>query len=226
MRIDRRPLREQIKGELLRRLERGEFGPEESLNEGQIAASMGVSRTPLREALIALEIEGVIRSEQGRGFRFAPLSAKEFRELSQVLSAMEALALRLSDPADLRRIASTLLEKARDFSALGTGEGLSERYDDEWHDLMLSCCPNERLVELIASLKLGIRRYVRLVGGDADVLERMAEEHERIAECLLRDDVAAAVASLHANWNSGADRVLERLPYLAPRDGGRYGLRT
>ncbi|MEU7898295.1 GntR family transcriptional regulator [Nonomuraea sp. NPDC049152] len=226
MRIERRPLREQIKGELLRRLERGEFDPEESLNEGQIAASMGVSRTPLREALIALEIEGVIRSEQGRGFRFAPLSPKEFSELAQVLSGLEALALRLSDPADLGRIAPALLEKARDFPTLGAEDGVTERYDDEWHDLLLGCCPNERLIELIASLKLGMRRYARLVVSDVDVLERMAEEHERIAEHLLRGDVAGAVASLCANWDSGAERVLERLPYVTLRDGGRYGPRT
>lgn len=212
MRIERRPLREQIKDELLRRLERGEFDPAEPLNEGQIAASMGVSRTPLREALIALEIEGLIRSEQGKGFRFAPMTPKEFRELAQVLSGMEALALQLSDPDDLRRIAPALLEKARDFSAPRAEHGVIERYDDEWHDLMLSGCPNERLIELITSLKLGMHRYERLVVGDSEVLERVAEEHERIAEHLLRGDVAGAVSALHTNWNSGVSRVLERLP--------------
>lgn len=211
MPIERRPLREQIKDELLTRLERGEFDPEQAINEGQLAGELGVSRTPLREALIALEREGIIHSEQGKGFRFAALSPKDFRELNTIVAALESLALELSDPAALQECAPLLMAKAREFDVPAAEQGVLERYDDEWHDLMLSNCPNERLIDLITSVKLGLRRYERVMIGDTGVLERSAEEHERIAECLLDGDRTAAIAALRKNWESGAQRILEHL---------------
>lgn len=211
MPIERRPLREQIKDELLLRLARGEFDPEQAINEGQLAAELGVSRTPLREALITLEYEGIISSEKGKGFRFAALSPKEFSELNIIVAALESLALELSDPGKLKESAPQLLARAREFNVPAAEHGIIERYDDEWHDLLLSHCPNERLMDLITSVKLGLHRYERLVVGDSEVLERSAEEHERIAECLLAGDMPAAITALKKNWASGAQRILERL---------------
>ncbi|MFC6881654.1 MULTISPECIES: GntR family transcriptional regulator [Actinomadura] len=210
MPIERRPLREQIKDELLVRLGRGEFAADEPINESQLSTELGVSRTPLREALISLEREGVIRSERGKGFRFAPMSSKEFRDLTTIVSEMESLALRLSDPAFLKSIAPRLLAEARAFSEPQAAYKVIERYDDAWHDLLLSGCPNDRLMDLIASLKLTMHRYERVVVGDQDMLERSAVEHERIAEHLLTADVEGAVAALRVNWTSGMDRILER----------------
>ncbi|MER5635476.1 GntR family transcriptional regulator [Kitasatospora sp. NPDC002227] len=211
MPIERRPLREQVKDELLERLARGEFTAGEPINEVHLAAELGVSRTPLREAMISLEREGIITSERGKGFRFALLSAQEFRDLTTIVAAMESLALELSDPAHLRAIAPRLLAEARAFSAEQAPYDVIERYDDAWHDLLLSGCRNERLMDLITSLKLTMHRYERLVVGDQDVLERTAAEHERIAECLLTEGVPAAVLALRDNWTSGMERILERL---------------
>ncbi|WP_433229689.1 GntR family transcriptional regulator [Actinomadura formosensis] len=211
MAIDRRPLREQIKDEILERLARGEFGPDQPINEMALAAELGVSRTPLREALIGLEREGIILSERGKGFRFAPMSSKEFEDLTTIVAAMESLALELSDPGHLRAVAPRLLEEARAFSAPEAEYAVIERYDDAWHDLLLSGCPNERLMDLITSLKLTMHRYERVMVGDWEMLERSAQEHERIAEHLVSADIEGAVEALKANWESGKDRILARL---------------
>ncbi|MFI7007796.1 GntR family transcriptional regulator [Streptomyces sp. NPDC050145] len=211
MPIENRPLREQVKEELLRRLGSGTIATNEPINEGQLATELGVSRTPLREALITLEREGVITSERGKGFRFTPLSAQEFRDLTAIVATLEALALRSSAPDHLAEIAPRLLEEARAFSAPQAPHDVIERYDDAWHDLLLSGCANARLMQLITSLKLTMHRYERVALGDQDVLERSAVEHERIAECLQSGDLDAAVAALQENWNSGMDRILERL---------------
>lgn len=66
-------------------------------------------------------------------------------------------------------------------------------------------------MKLITSLKVTMHRYERVALGDQDILERSAEEHERIAECLQRGDLDAAVAALKENWNSGMHRILEHL---------------
>lgn len=212
MPIERRPLREQIKDEILDRLGKGEFASDQPINEMALAGELGVSRTPLREALIGLEREGIIVSERGKGFRFAPMSPKEFDDLTTIVAALESLALELTDPGHLKSVAPRLLEEARAFSVPEAEYAVIERYDDAWHDLLLSGCPNERLMDLITSLKLTMHRYERVVVGDWEVLERSAQEHERIAECLMSMDLPGAVEALKANWNSGKERILARLP--------------
>ncbi|MBL1097832.1 GntR family transcriptional regulator [Streptomyces sp. 205] len=211
MPIDNRPLREQVKEELLRRLGSGTIATNETINEVELATELGVSRTPLREALITLEREGVITSERGKGFRFTPLSAQEFRDLTAIVATLEALALESSDPEYLTKIAPQLLEEAHAFSLPQAPHDVIERYDDAWHDLLLSGCTNERLMKLITSLKVTMHRYERVALGDQDVLERSAVEHERIALSLQRGDLDEAVVALKENWNSGMDRILERL---------------
>lgn len=211
MPIDRTPLREQVKEEVLRLIDSGELTAGKAINEVQLSNRIGVSRTPLREALITLEHEGIIRSTSGKGFSFSPLSQKEFTELCPVLADLEMLALELSDPAAVRDIAHQLVAKAREFTVQQASAGLIERQDDEWHGLLLSACPNERLLQLIASLKQGLRRYERLMFGDDTILERSADEHERIAQCLIDDDLPGALRALKQNWHSGMTRILEQM---------------
>jgi DNA-binding GntR family transcriptional regulator len=212
MPIERRPLREQIRDELLRRLDRGDFSAGTDVNEAALAADLGVSRTPLREALITLAGEGVLESSQGRGFRFAPVSRKEFRELCEIVAALEALALEGSDSAYLKKIAPELLRLARDFPDPVAEHGVIERHDDEWHDLLLSGCRNERLLDLITSVKAGMRRYAHLLAGDDAPLEREADEHCRVAELLMREDLRTATEALRDNWVNGMERMLSRIP--------------
>ncbi|MEV0588995.1 GntR family transcriptional regulator [Nonomuraea sp. NPDC050310] len=212
MPIERRPLREQIRDELLRRLDRGDFSAGTDINEASLATELGVSRTPLREALITLAGEGVLESNQGRGFRFAPVSRKEFRELCEIVAALESLALELSDPGHLRKIGPELLSLARDFPDPVAEQQEIERHDDEWHDLLLSGCPNERLLDLITSVKAGMRRYAHLQAGDEAPLEREADEHCRIAELLVDGDLDGASAALRDNWVNGMERMMSRIP--------------
>lgn len=212
MPIDRRPLREQIREELLSRLDRGEFAAGTDINEVALAAELGVSRTPLREALITLAGEGVLQSNQGRGFRFAPVSRKEFRELCEIVAGLESLALGCSDPDYLREIAPELLRLARDFPDRIAEQEVIERHDDEWHDLLLSGCRNERLLDLITSVKAGLRRYAHLLAGDETPLEREAAEHCRVAELLMSGDLAGAGQALRDNWVNGMERLMSRIP--------------
>ncbi|GAA2658398.1 MULTISPECIES: GntR family transcriptional regulator [Nonomuraea] len=212
MPIERRPLREQIREELLSRIDRGDFAAGTDINEVALATELGVSRTPLREALITLAGEGVLESNQGKGFRFAPVSRKEFRELCEIVAALESLALERSDPAYLREIAPKLLTLARDFPDSVAEQQVIERHDDEWHDLLLSGCRNERLLDLITSVKAGMRRYAHLLAGDETPLEREQAEHCRVAELLMAGDLPQAAEALRVNWVNGMERMMSRIP--------------
>ncbi len=209
MPIERRTLRAQVREELLARMRSGEVEPGEGVNEVRLAAELGVSRTPLREALIALESEGQIESEDGKGFRFRPLSSNELRELAPIMAALEGLALELTDPEELPELGAKLARMAAEFSQEMAEHALVIRKDDEWHGVMLSLCPNTRLLELIATTRQAIHRYESLLVPGEAMVDRVAAEHALIAERLVAKDVPGALVALRTNWINGMQRIIE-----------------
>ena len=208
MAIERRALREQVRDELLTRMRTGAVRPGEGINEVQLAAEIGVSRTPLREALIALESEGQIESESGKGFRFVTMSAREFEELAPVMSALEGLAIEVSPPAKIQKLGRKLSRMAAEFDSESAAHATIMTRDDEWHGVMLSACPNQRLLGLIGSVRQSFHRYESLLVPDEAVVSRVAAEHGAIAECLVAGDITGAKEALEANWVNGAKRIL------------------
>lgn len=206
--IERRTLRSQVREELLERMRSGTVSPGEGINEVQLAAELGVSRTPLREALIALESEGQIESEDGKGFRFVPLSAREFEELCPIIVALESLALELSPVDELQELGGQLAALAEEFGENIALHAVVSQRDDEWHGLMLSACPNDRLIEQISGVRLAIHRYESLLVSSEAMVERSSLEHAEIAKQLIAGDIPAAKKALEANWTNGMRRLL------------------
>lgn len=211
MAIRRVNLREQVKQEILDRLGSGKLVPGRSINEVALAAELGVSRTPLREALIALEREGMIVSVPGRGFSGVPISGAEFRSILPIIVALESLALELSDIDELAAIAPRLQAEAEAFSSDRAVHADLIRADDRWHSMMLSVCPNARLLEIIATQKAALHRYERLIVPDDALVRRTAGEHLSIARCLAARDKPAAIAALQTNWRNGERELLAQL---------------
>jgi DNA-binding GntR family transcriptional regulator len=218
MAIERRTLRSQVREELLARMRSGEAQPGESINEVQLAAELGVSRTPLREALIGLESEGQITSQNGKGFRFVKLSATEFEELGPVMAALEGLALELTPIDTMREIGSRLAVMAEDFNQNLAEHALIAERDDEWHTVMLSGCTNSRLLDLTNGVRELFHRYESLQVADEVMVERVAAEHGDIARALADGDIPAAQEALKANWINAVKRVRANASssYLTP----------
>ena len=103
--ISRAPLRDEVCRQILDRIHRGDLPPGSRVRDGDLASQLGVSRTPIREALLHLAQEGVLDAAMGRGFRVRRLDAVELREVGDILGSLESLALRLSPPP--RQSAST-----------------------------------------------------------------------------------------------------------------------
>ncbi|WP_308493021.1 GntR family transcriptional regulator [Microbacterium terrisoli] len=208
MAIERKNLRMQVRDELLTRMRSGQVRPGEGINEVQLAAEIGVSRTPLREALIWLESEGQIESENGKGFRFAPLSKREFEDLAPIMATLEGLALQQSPIDELKRLGARLSEMAAAFTQEEAAHSLVVSKDDEWHTLMLSACTNGRLLAIIEIVRGAFHRYESLLVPSDATVHRVAAEHGEIARCLAAGDVPGAVAALKVNWMHGATRIL------------------
>ncbi|MFJ4165391.1 GntR family transcriptional regulator [Microbacterium sp. NPDC089698] len=209
MAIERKNLRSQVREELLARMRTGNVRPGEGINEVQLAAELGVSRTPLREALIALESEGQISSENGKGFRFVPLSAGEFEDLAPVMATLESLALELSPVDELKAVGARLVELAAAFTDEHVEHSLVMTKDDEWHTVMLSACPNRRLLDVIESVRGSFHRYEALLVAEDVKIDRVAAEHAAIARALAAGDVPTAIEALKVNWLHGMRRILD-----------------
>ena len=92
--IKRESLRDQVRESLRRQIVEGALAPGEALKELELSESLGVSRTPLREALIQLEQDGMVRAGKSRGFSVAPLTVDEVEELFPIVGSLHGLALR------------------------------------------------------------------------------------------------------------------------------------
>lgn len=211
MTIQRSNLREQVKREILERLAAGKIVTGTTVNEVRLALDLGVSRTPLREALISLQNDGVIAAEAGKGFFWVPVSMREFQEITPIVAALESLAIEATSADDLAAVAPQLIAEARAYSKDSAVHSELIRADDAWHGLMLSACSNRRLLDLIAVQRTALRRYERLVVGDNAIIRRVAKEHLTIAQCLAVRDKAGAVEALKVNWRGGHDRLRAQL---------------
>jgi DNA-binding GntR family transcriptional regulator len=206
IRIVRRPLREDVHAELLERICRGALPAGSRLRDTALAAEMGVSRTPIREALLRLHREGMVRADMGRGFVVERLSAREVRELYPILWTLERLALSLSPPPtaallrELRSINRRLRAAKRD-------PHTCLELDGRWHRKLLSHCPNRPLLDLIGSLKDRLRRYEVAYMRDMGRVELSTRHHDRIAAALASGDRMAAARWLERNWRISLERL-------------------
>lgn len=208
--IPRRPLRDDVYKQLLARIYRGELSPGERVRDTALASELGVSRTPVREALLRLSREGLVESDLGRGFSIRPFSAREAAELASISSALECLGLRETASFPDERLAQ-LDEINAELEANREDAEQSMLLNDEWHQLLLDGCENQRLLELLATLKEQMRRYTFAYMKDAGRVGHATQDHAAIVESLRAGDRAAAERRLAAHWMGGVAALREWL---------------
>lgn len=209
MEITRRSLSSQVREVLLDRIRAGEVPWGESINEVKLAAELGVSRTPLREALISLASAGYIESVHGQGFSYLGMNTSELKEIAPVIASLESLALRLTPVAELPRLGKELMRQAKEFGQDTVSHSHLMAADDAWHQFMISQCPNEFLRNEIESIRTTLHRYESLIVPSTASINRVASEHQSIAKAMIAKDLPAAEEALHANWVNGVRRLIE-----------------
>jgi DNA-binding GntR family transcriptional regulator len=200
--IARAPLRDEVCRQILDRIHRGDLPAGSRIRDSDLSSQLGVSRTPIREALLHLAREGVLDTTMGQGFRVRPLDAAELREVGDILGSLESLALRLSPPPPpdrldrLRQVDRRLEETRGDVSRCLDLE-------DDWHRILLEACPNRRLLELIVSLRHVPRRYLAAYMRDAGRLSLSTLPHQKILQALEKDGCDSAAAVFEQQWRRG-----------------------
>ena len=201
--IDRRLLRDDVYHRLRDAIVDGSLAPDEQLRDGELAAWLGVSRTPVREAMLRLAEAGLVVAQPGRSTTVSSLDLRDVRDARDVVAAMHELAVREAvgslTPADLE----AMHEANRRFrEAIEQGDvEAALRADDELHGIPVAVASNRALAAVLDQFTPVLRRAERLrfssLGGRAS----LARHDELIRLCAAGDaDQAAAVA--FDTWHS------------------------
>jgi DNA-binding GntR family transcriptional regulator len=205
----RRRLRQSLHLVLLDHIITGKLKAGEKLNELQLSRQLKVSRTPLREALLHLEREGLVRSDLRRGFSVEPLSTREIRETYPILAQLECMAVRSSAGLihlvlpELRRINAEFVRARNARHAL--------ELDTLWHDTLMSQSKNARLASMVNTLRLAIRRYEHVYMADSKLIPTSGTQHREIIAAFERKDLEAGLKAIEENYRFGMQVLLRKM---------------
>lgn len=190
----------------------GEFEPGRQLRDAEIAQELGVSRTPVREALRRLEDEGLVEMSASRWTRVAELDVTEAERLYPIMWTLENLAISLTSSALSPETVAHLREaNDRLRQALVAHDGVAaSQADADFHGLIAESSGNEELLRLIRDLKNRLRRFEIFYFGSQVLAQRSFEEHVDIIEALESGDLRTAARISEQNWRGSLERLRNR----------------
>ena len=164
------PLRDVVFNTLRQAILKGELEPGERLMEIQLAERLGVSRTPIREAIRKLELEGLVLMVPRKGAEVARISEKSLREVLEVRRSLEELAIELAcQKITDEQIGELEAAEAVFAEAVQKGDPMTIAESDEsYHDVIYQATENGRLVQILNNLREQMYRYRLEYIKDAD----------------------------------------------------------
>lgn len=198
----------------------GELPPNSSLSIDGLAAQLGVSPTPIREALARLEATGLVKRQARRGYRVAaPMSHQQMRELVDARRVLEVGAIEraMKNPEDLlfdledsyrrhQKTANRLLHlKAND----SMQSAYRQYFKDDWsfHEAVLDHCGNRYIVQAVNSLSFRVHRMRQTIGSGIPDAEFALAEHSAILEAVRNRDTDAAIEAMKNHLDKLEQRV-------------------
>jgi DNA-binding GntR family transcriptional regulator len=181
----------------------GTFAPGERLRDAELEQWLGVSRTPIRDAMARLELAGLVHTQPGRSTIVSTIERKAVLDAQAVAASMHALAVRTAVPLMHKRDIAAMRRANKDFAAAFTrGDvDLALAGDDAFHAVAVEASQNQVVVTVLEQVTPTLRRLERLrfaslVGRDS------IAQHERIITLCSEGDADGAAAAVQENWES------------------------
>lgn len=195
------PLRDVVFNTLRKAILTGELKPGERLMEIHLANRLGVSRTPIREAIRKLELEGLVIMIPRRGAEVAQITEKSLKDVLEVRRALDALCVELACDRITEEEEEQLKKACDEFErATETKDAtIIAKADVELHDIIVQATGNQRLIQLINNLSEQMYRYRFEYIKDENRHDNLIHEHRMIYDSIVRRDKekAAKAARLH-----------------------------
>ena len=208
------PLRDVVFKTLRQAILKGELEPGERLMEIQLAERLGVSRTPIREAIRKLELEGLVIMIPRKGAEVADITEKSLRDVLEVRKALEELAVQLAcekitqeELEELEKAGENfkkVLEKSKDITEVAEA-------DVRFHDVIYMATDNQKLIHLLNKLREQMYRYRVEYLKNPDVHEQLIQEHEEIVYHIKRREKVEATAVTCQHIDNQVSAVTDKI---------------
>ena len=207
------PLRDVVFNTLRQAILRGELKPGERLMEIQLANKLGVSRTPIREAIRKLELAGLVLMIPRKGAEVAEITEKSLRDVLEVRRALEELAVELvcekitdEQIQDLKDAAEEFKESLKDGDITRIAEA-----DVKFHDVIYMATDNQKLIQLLNNLREQMYRYRVEYLKRSDFHQQLIDEHEEIIETIESGQKDRAVQVVCQHVDNQVEAVMDTI---------------
>lgn len=208
--LPRRSLRERVYVTLLEAIVAGDLAPGARVRDEELASELGVSRTPVREALQRLEDEWLVQTFPGSLTRISPLDIRDARDVAPIVAVLHALAIRLAVPrltaGDLAGLYAAA-DDLRNASLAGDETGVLAA-DERFFDLVVRVADNEALRRALDRHQPRLRRLALVHRGTLPGVP-FVHQHEEIMLAVERRDANAAASRVEEHWR-GLGELLEQ----------------
>lgn len=189
-----KPLRDLVYDELKMKIMMGAISPGTRMMEVELAEEMGVSRTPVREAIRKLEKDGLISIEPRRGAYASSLSSQDMVDILEVRQTMEGLAADLATNRLTDEQKKKLVEVSASFNEAVEAGDMEQMIilDTLFHHLIVEGTGNKLLVVMVGQLQDMVLRFRYLYYDDFRRAEKMPEEHKQIVDAIINGDAIKA----------------------------------
>jgi DNA-binding GntR family transcriptional regulator len=210
-----RPLREIVYEELKRQIMVGEIAPGTRMMEVDLADEMGVSRTPVREAIRKLEKEGLVTIEPRRGAYASDISAKDMVDILEVRQDLEGMAAGIAAQKITEEGRLELENIARQYKESVDKEDIEQiiRNDEAFHKYIVSLSGNKTLIKMVSQVQELALRFRYIYYEDFSRFKNQPTEHQAILDAIVKGDVTGARVN--------AEEHLARLKDFVRKEGDK-----
>ena len=205
------PLRDVVFNTLREAILKGDLKPGERLMELQLASKLGVSRTPIREAIRMLEQEGLAVTTPRKGAEVAKMTLKDMEDVLEIRASLDEFASQLATVRITEEQLMRLKERKQDFeiSVKSGNVKMIAEADVQFHDVIYEATNNPKLVTMLSNLREQIYRYRIEYLKDSATYPILIKEHEEIYQSLLERNAEAALKATTIHVENQATAVKE-----------------
>jgi len=188
----------------------GTLRPEEKLNDSELAEALGVSRTPIRESLQLLEVQGFVEMFPGKATQVTKVKKEDIKDLLPPLAALQALAAELVIPNLDNKIIQKLEETNDQFAHAIQTENYfcALKIDEEFHQIIVDSANNPYITSMVETLQAHVRRL--FFHNSIILTENSIEEHAKLIEYLKMRDGKSASKVMLDNWLHAIEEFYSR----------------
>ena len=207
------PLRDVVFNTLRQAILRGELKPGERLMEIQLANKLGVSRTPIREAIRMLEQEGLAVTIPRKGAEVAKMTEKDMEDVLQIREALDELAAKIACEQISEEQLEELVATMHEFEESTKTDNVKKiaEADVKFHDIIYQSTGNPKLVNMLNNLREQMYRYRLEYIKDKTTHERLVQEHNRIIDAMQLGNVKEAKAAIKLHVENQEENILKSI---------------